>query len=343
MKTRLISGLVTLLLVSCLVIFRPAPAPGAAEGPGDFYRDKNMIIVVTFSPGGGTDMMTRALAPYVKKEMGLGAAIVENRRGGGGLEGMNYMYKVAKPDALTIGVTTEGMISNYLLGAPGVGYSITGYKYIGLVCPFEMALYVQPKYRSVKDLQAAKGLIFGGIGPLDPPTTGGALVIDILGLDAKLVPGFRGTGPLILATMKREIDGFVTAPAALFEPVRKGEFNRLCTLGTEQSNIVPEPPITKLAPVTGGKQELLELYGSIQYGYYIIGPPGTPKDRLEYLRSVLKKICATNKIQKDLATVIKYWSGCITGDKLEDIVNGNENMRGDMQKIKLVAEKYIVR
>jgi tripartite-type tricarboxylate transporter receptor subunit TctC len=69
-----------------------------------FYEGKTIRIIVGTSPGGGYDTYTRLIARHFSKYIpGKPSIIVDNMPGAGGLLSANHLFKVAKPDGLTIG------------------------------------------------------------------------------------------------------------------------------------------------------------------------------------------------------------------------------------------------
>nr|WP_233583152.1 tripartite tricarboxylate transporter substrate binding protein [Candidimonas sp. SYP-B2681] len=76
------------------------------------YPERPINMVVSYGPGGGTDLVARAIAPYIEKYLGNGARIVVlNRPGAGGAIGFGEVAR-AKPDGYTIGfLNTPNMIT----------------------------------------------------------------------------------------------------------------------------------------------------------------------------------------------------------------------------------------
>jgi tripartite-type tricarboxylate transporter receptor subunit TctC len=83
------------LFLACLALL---PGAGLAA-----YPEKPITLIVGYSPGGGTDLVARAIAPYLEKYLGSGARIViVNRTGAGGEIGFAAIANAA-PDGYTIG------------------------------------------------------------------------------------------------------------------------------------------------------------------------------------------------------------------------------------------------
>src|SRR3546814_8428375 len=75
----------------------------AAPAAQAVYPEHPINMIVSYGPGGGTDLVARALAPYIEKYLGKNARIVVvNRPGAGGEIGFAEVAR-AKPDGYTIG------------------------------------------------------------------------------------------------------------------------------------------------------------------------------------------------------------------------------------------------
>lgn len=84
---------------------------GAAQAQGS-YPQHPINMIVSYGPGGGTDLTARALAPFIEKYLGNNARIVVlNRPGAGGAIGFSELAR-AKPDGYTIGfLNTPNLIT----------------------------------------------------------------------------------------------------------------------------------------------------------------------------------------------------------------------------------------
>src|SRR3954470_20279247 len=83
-----------------LILAWLALLPGASLAA---YPEKPITLIVAYSPGGGTDLVARAIAPYLEKYIGGGARIIiVNRAGAGGEVGFTAIANAA-PDGYTIG------------------------------------------------------------------------------------------------------------------------------------------------------------------------------------------------------------------------------------------------
>ena len=93
-----ISWLLSVVFLVTLFIY----VPQVAAAP--YYQGKVITIIVGFSPGGGYDRLSRILAKHLPRHIpGNPTVIVQNMPGASSILAANYLYKVVKPDGLTIG------------------------------------------------------------------------------------------------------------------------------------------------------------------------------------------------------------------------------------------------
>ncbi|MGE5818265.1 MAG: hypothetical protein ACM37Z_09600, partial [Deltaproteobacteria bacterium] len=101
-----------------------------------FYKGKSVRIVVGFSAGGGYDAYARVIARHMGKYIaGNPSVIVENMAGAGSMIAANHIYSAAKPDGLSIGHFSGGLVYQELMGQQGVQFESRKYEYIG--APFQ--------------------------------------------------------------------------------------------------------------------------------------------------------------------------------------------------------------
>ena len=123
MRRSIIVGLFSLLFVGLLALPKPARAQGSVA---DFYRGRNVTVIVGYSPGGGYDTYTRILARHLGKHIpGNPSVVVQNMPGAGSLKFANYLYNVAPKDGATIGIFSRGMAMEPLIGGANVAFAST--------------------------------------------------------------------------------------------------------------------------------------------------------------------------------------------------------------------------
>lgn len=293
MLDRLRTILMVLILTLTILITGCSSDSQQPVTPADFYKGKTMDLIVSDNIGGETDLLGRVMASYLARDTGANV-LVTNRRGAGGLDGMNYLYG-SDADGLTVGVTSAfKFVANYVLDEPAAVYDIKEFSYIMVFGNEPLYLFVSPDgpYQSITDLQGGKNLKIGAGSPSGPISLGGLTVIEILDLDAKVVTGFSGDAARALAVKRGEIIGYVSSLPTVKASLESGMLKPLFTLATERDPLRPDvPAITELVSLTGEDLTLVRLWETALVGgmRILAAPPGVPEDRLAFLRGMVDK------------------------------------------------------
>ncbi|MBI2089459.1 MAG: hypothetical protein HYT78_12080 [Deltaproteobacteria bacterium] len=182
-----------------------------AHSAAPFYEGKTIRIIVGTAPGGGYDTYTRLLARHFGKYIpGSPTIIVDNMPGAGGLVSANHLFKVAKPDGLTIGHFVGGQFLQQLLGKSGIEFDALKFEYVGVPAQdnFVFGVARSTGITSIEQWLASKTAIkFGAIAPGDGTYDIPKVVEATLGLPIQVVSGYKGTAPIRLAFNSGEVAG----------------------------------------------------------------------------------------------------------------------------------------
>src|SRR5689334_9257100 len=84
---------------------------GRVDAQTPYFQGKTIRIIVGYPAGSAHDIWARLIAPQLTKQIpGNPATVVQIMTGAGSMTAANYIYNVAKPDALTLGVVNAGQI-----------------------------------------------------------------------------------------------------------------------------------------------------------------------------------------------------------------------------------------
>ncbi|HXG52115.1 MAG TPA: tripartite tricarboxylate transporter substrate-binding protein [candidate division Zixibacteria bacterium] len=265
----------------------------------DFYKGKTIRIVVGFSAGGGFDTYARAIARHMGKHIpGHPAVVVENMTGAGSLIAANHIFKVAKPDGLTIGHFIGGLFLGQVLGQKGIEFDARKFEFIGapvtdhVVCALTKASGIT----SVEKWMASKTPIkMGGIAPgTSTPDNATRILKYALGLPIQLVSGYKGTADIRLAAEAGEIAGGCWGWDSVSVTWRKGlDSGEVVVVLQANRKTHPDlpkvPQAIKLAKTEEGRK-LIEvgIHGDSEIVRTYTLPPGTPKDRVLLLRKAFE-------------------------------------------------------
>ncbi|MEA2657483.1 MAG: hypothetical protein QOF64_61 [Candidatus Binatota bacterium] len=277
---------------------------GTVTGAEDFYKGKTIRLVVGNSTGGAMDDWGRFVALYLGKHIpGNPDVVVQNMPGAGAIIAANYIYNVAKPDGLTLGVVNPANYIDQLLGSKEVKFDWPKFSWIGSPERVDQVLFMRTDvaYKTIDELRSAKdpprcaALARAGLGYLLP-----RLLEEGLGVKLNMVLGYGGGGDMNLAIEKGEVQcraGTVSAYVGR-EPTRtwiKNGFVRALTQsGTKRYPKLPDTPTIyelmeqhKTADTT--KRLARVVLSSGELGRPFIAPPTLAAERVKILRDAFNK------------------------------------------------------
>jgi tripartite-type tricarboxylate transporter receptor subunit TctC len=273
------------------VVFSQAP----------FYQDKSITIIQGREPGALGDNRVRALVPFLRKYIPGNPTIVsEFMPGGGGRKGTNHVFRVARPDGLTIGNVGSGLVANAILGEPGVQYDLDKLIYLGSPNSVTQYVFLSKKELGFTDLEKLRshaGLRIGAQTVGHDIYIIGRLFGWILGLkEPRFVAGYSGT-ELDLALMSGEVDARAQTAAWLVHRnpdwLDKKLVNAHSILEIPKGEKHPRfgdlPELESFAK-SAKERQILALFRSFRLaGSPYILPPGTPKELVEILQEAITK------------------------------------------------------
>ena len=291
----------------------------AADDPK--YPTKPIQLIVTFAPGGTTDLVARAIAETAKKY--LGNIVVLNRAGGSSTIGGNEMVDAPK-DGYTL-----GMINGSVLWQPI--YEQTKYDYAVALDPIadllegQYAFWVRGSspWKSVDELVAYAKAHPGEIKYSHSGYGGPMHVIgEIFGMKAgiKLVQvPFKSQSESVPAALGGHVQAVVEQPTGLEGYLASGDLRPLAVSGNERS---PALPNVKTFKELGYAVGIYSFQG-------IAAPKGIPAGAKAKLVEAFKKIAADEEFAKKMAGLsqtIRYKGPEETQKRWQDFVAENRKM-----------------
>jgi tripartite-type tricarboxylate transporter receptor subunit TctC len=335
-----------LAIIAALGFFWSASGVLAQE---PFYKGKTVRIIVGGSAGGGYDTYTRTIARHLGKHVpGNPVFVVENMTGAGSLISANHVYKVAKPDGLTIGHFIGGLMLQHVLGRPGIEFDGRKFEHLGVPAQDTSTVAVTKAsgVTSIDGWLASKTTLkFGGVGPGAATDDVAKVVRATVGAPIQLVSGYKGTADIKLAVNGGELQGLVNSwesfKSGWVKEIEGGSVVLLLQVyaGGRHPELPKVPSILDYVKSDEGRkivQTGAYDYASIARPY--VFPPGTPKDRVAMLR---KGLADTYKDPEFLADAKKARLDMapLTGEELEKIVQRTYNLDKDIvEKLKEILK-----
>ena len=219
------------------------------------YPDKPVRMVVPFPPGGGTDVVARAIALKLTEQWGQ-SVVVDNRPGAASMVGTEMLAR-AVPDGYTLGFVSMSHTINPSIYKKLPFDPIADFSPVALAATAPNVLVVNPGVgaKSVAELvQIAKARP----GKLNFPSSGNGGVSHLsmemfryaAGIDIVHVP-YRGAGPALTALLANETQLMMATTPVALPQMKAGRLIALATTGLKRSLLAPEIPTVAEAGYPG--------------------------------------------------------------------------------------------
>jgi tripartite-type tricarboxylate transporter receptor subunit TctC len=289
---------VTTRLTALGVVLCIPSSPGIAQDAvADFYRGKQINLVVSTGPGGSASLYAQATARHMGRHLpGHPNIIVQHVPGAGGLVAANAAYSIAPRDGSVIYTTGRTVPLDPLLGAKAANFDGRRFNYIG-TANVEYTTCISWHSAPVKTLQDAfeKELVVGGYGD-GVATVFPRAANKLAGTRFKVITGYQGSPQILLAMERGEIEGFCAIGwtyLKLRKPdwLRDKKINVLYQMALTKHPDIPDvPAIIDYAKTPEDRKAFEFLFAPQEMGRPFFAPPGVPADRVKALRTAFERV-----------------------------------------------------
>jgi tripartite-type tricarboxylate transporter receptor subunit TctC len=277
------------LLLGAALIFQLSPA--AAQSVADFYKDKQVKIVIGNAAGGDYDIGGRLLARFMGNHIpGNPTVVVQNMPGASTVTATNYLYNKAPRDGTVFGSFSRNITSQAVIGKMNIEADVRKFGWIGGSSLPGRVCMVSAKsgVKSAEEL-FTREVIMAGSGPGSSLSIVPIALNNVLGTKFKLVEGYQGSGAAMIALERGEVDGICHSHGVFqshhAQMVSEGQLKILVHVeDTEFPEDPSVPSIYEFAKTEKQKQMLRFLFSSTEFGRPYVAPPGVPAERLAALR-----------------------------------------------------------
>lgn len=280
------------LKISAAIAALLAGAATAAD-----YPVRPVRMIVTFTPGGATDMIARTVAQKLADAWGQ-QFVVDNRAGGGGVIGTELAARAA-PDGYTLLVgSSSGLVINPLLSSKLPYDAARDFAPVSLltVNPTLLVAHVSVSANNVKELVAlAKSrpgkLNYASVGSGSPVHLAMEWFKQSTGTDLVHVP-YKGSAPAVTDLVGGQVELMFNSIPPVLPLVRAGKLKALAVGSAQRSRSVPEIPTVAEAGVTG-------FDAATWFGLF--APTGTPAAVIAKLNREVGAILAQPELAQRLS------------------------------------------
>ena len=228
-------------------------APAMADAVADFYRGKQIRVIVRTTPATDYDEYSRLIARFMGKYIpGNPSMIVVNMPGGGGITAANYMVQVAPHDGTVMGIVSQGLAADQALGmSPQLKADLREFNWIANVI-FSNQLLAVWHTSPTKTLEDAKKRVttIGTTGAGSASVQYPAFYNNVLGTKFKIVFGYPGGQHIDLAMERGEVEGRGTNPYSSYMASHPDWIPKKLLIPLVQSGVEKEPELPNVPLIT---------------------------------------------------------------------------------------------
>jgi tripartite-type tricarboxylate transporter receptor subunit TctC len=290
------------------------------------YPNRTINLIVPYSPGGGTDIAARLVAPGLS-EILKQSVVVMNRPGAGSIIGVQYVAHAA-PDGYTLLFTAcDGMVMDPAMYENLPYDTVKDFSPITDIVTFPLFVIVKgdSPFKTIHDLveyvkahpekanYASSSSVFW---------LGTELFAQQTGMKLTRVP-YKGAGDLVMAVMNEQVLFALPSPPPVIGQASAGAIRILATTAPERLPGMPDVPTMAEAGVPG--VTVIDWSG-------MWAPANTPPDIIATLNKAVRQVLASPAMQAKAAQL----NLGVAGSSVEAI---KQKMLDDLKLWKTVAQK----
>ena len=301
-----------------------AAGSASAQSAAEFYKGKTVYLYIGEAPGGDYDTWGRVVGQHIKDHIpGEPTIVPQNVEGAGGMTAINRIANVAPKDGTVFGDINRGLPFEPLLGGQGAQFDPRKLNWIGspeldvIVCTARKDAQVQ----TLQDLQT-KELIVGATGTGADSLTYPQFLQGLLDLKFKIIKGFPGSGPIVLAAERGEVQGLCNSYVSVSRQAifTEGKLNIILQGSEKPDPRLPNVPTPFALAKTDADVQALRLFlARAAVGRPFVAPGGVPADRIAALRKAFEDTMKDPEFIADTKKARLNVSP-ITGQQIADVI-----------------------
>jgi len=272
--------------------FWTAPDAGA-QAPDDFYRNKQVRLIVGHPVGNDHDVGGRLLAKYLPRHIpGQPAVVVQNMTAAASVAAANYVFNQAPRDGTVLGTFSRNFPSQALMRQPNIEADPRRMQWLGAtsfpgrVCTSWHTAQVQ----KASDL-FTRELIVGGSGAASTLSIVPTVLNHVLGTKFRVIEGYKAAQDVLIAIERGELAGVCSSYSQFRNVDRLFREAKLRILfRVEEAPIPDRPDVSSIfdhAKTNEQRQLMRFVFSSVEFGRPYVFPPQVPKERVALMRKAI--------------------------------------------------------
>ncbi len=269
-------------------------APARAQTDSDFYRRKNIRLIVGSDAGAGFSAYAQLVGTFFGRHVpGEPTVSVEHMPGAGGVNSLNYLANAAPRDGTAFAVAMPNFFVTPWTEPKSVRFDPAQFRFLGRASEFGrvLAAWHTSGVKTLDDLKL-KEIALGASSRVSTTSVSPMMMNEMLGTKFKIITGYTGTGPTILAIEKGELAATTVAWSTLTSLHQKwlddGTLRIIAGLDFAQ---VPIPGVPRVRDLIKDEKQRAEwdfVALPAEFGTAFVAAPGVPDDRVKILRAAFE-------------------------------------------------------
>jgi tripartite-type tricarboxylate transporter receptor subunit TctC len=297
----------TLGVISTVLALLWLAIPTQAENPEEFFKGKQINLIIGYNPGGSYDIYARLAATLLPKYIPGNPKIVpQNMPGVGSAKAGDYLFNQASRDGLTLGVIGQQLVVSQALGDATVKFDISKFNWIGRFTPggeVTVIWHTSPTRTLADAMKRETTLAATSAGSSSDSFP--LLMNRLAGTKFKMIRGYSGITGTILAMERGETEGaHATVEQLLYAKKdwqRDKKASVLVQYTMECHPAFPDAPAMGEFGRTALDKQVIALFaGTADIGRSMMAPPEVPADRLAVLRRAFDTMAKDPAFQQEI-------------------------------------------
>jgi len=326
--------------LAAFVLMSLASTAVRADDVADFYKGKEVRIIISASIGGGYDIYARAVARHLGTHIPGNPTIVpQNMPAAGGLGAANHLNNVAAKDGTVIALFQNTVPLEPFFENKQAQFDAAKIGWLGTPTT-ETALYMfwhSSKIRTLVDAQRQE-FVAGAAGAASTPAFYGRVFNQIFNFKARFITGYPGQNEILLALENGEVEAMASPFWSSLKTARPGWYTEgkirfLFQYGSDPHSDLKGVPLALDLLQSQADKTLLAAAGApLGLGRPFGAPPGIPADRLAALRNAMMATFKDPAFLADCQQQRLECSNAKTGAELDALINRAYATPADIRK-----------
>jgi len=283
-----------------------AATAAQAQGVEDFYKGRNVSVIIPNAPGGSFDLYGRLVARHIGRFIpGAPNMVPQNMPGAGGMVSANWLYDAAPKDGSAIGISVPNIALAHVLEVSAIRYDARKFNWIGRIVSPTATLYTwhTAPTKTVADLRVHETLI-ASTGSVSQAHITSHMMNGVAGAKFKIIAGYKGTTDAIIALEQGEVQAAIFPwtfiKAARPDWLREKKVNIVAQYTRRLNADLPGVPSIFDLAQTDEQREIFKLFfGPDEIGQSLMMPPGVDVARVNALRAAFTALIADKEFIAD--------------------------------------------